>query len=49
MISNLVIRYDLDISTDIGDALIDAKSSIGPRRALAWVVSLGVRVKVVMV
>ena len=40
---------DLAISSDIRHVLIDAKSGIGPRRALAWVVVLGVRVKVVMV
>ena len=39
----------LAISTNIDGILIDAISGIGPRRALAWVVGLGVRVKVVMV
>ena len=40
---------NLAISTTSSNVIIDAKSGIGPRRALAWVVGLGVRVKVVMV
>ena len=40
---------DIAISTDTRNVIIDANFGIGPRRALAWVVSLGVRVKVVMV
>ena len=40
---------DTAISTNTGDVKIDANFGIGPRRALVWVVSLGVRVKVVMV
>ena len=40
---------DVAISTDMVRVIIDAKSGIGPRRALVWVVVLGVRVKEVMV
>ena len=40
---------DIAIRTNSCNVIIDAKFGIGPRRALAWVVSLGVRVKVVMV
>ena len=39
---------DLAIGTDISNVIIDAKSGIGPRRASAWIVGLGVRVMVVM-